>query len=226
MNEQIEIANELYKIGVHRDVISSASELTVGQVKGYARRLGWKRAPELFQSGADFVAKYGETFAPFPKCPDYFVSSFGRILSMKASAPGVFLKPHADKDGYQHVTLTIDGRASPKRYAVHRMVLITFRGEPPTEDHVCAHGNGDRSGNWVGNLRWATQAENLEDKHRHGTAFVGSAHPRATIDEQTAAEIKELLRSGMTILAASKASGANFCVVADISREKTWRHVQ
>ncbi|MNP61275.1 hypothetical protein D3C76_1564410 [compost metagenome] len=106
------------------------------------------------------------------------------------------------------------------------MVLITFNGPPPTQDHVCAHWNGDRAENWLGNLRWATQAENLEDRHRHGTAFIGSAHPRATIDELKASEIKELLRSGMTLLAASKASGTNFCVVADISREKTWRHVQ
>jgi hypothetical protein len=52
---------------------------------------------------------------------------------------------------------------------VHRLVLLAFRGEPPTPHHECAHWNGDPSDNSIGNLRWATKVENHADRWRHGT---------------------------------------------------------
>lgn len=225
-SDQRDEAKELYRIGIHRDVISKKCNLSIAKIKYSAMRKGWKRDPESFQLGADFMAAHGEIFLPFHECPEYFVSSNGRVLSMKASSPGIVLKPDSDKDGYLHVSLKIPGRETSKRYSVHRMVLTTFNGKPPTAGHVCAHWDGDRTNNCLENLRWATQSDNLKDKHRHGTAFVGSAHPRASIDEQKAAEIKKLLQTGLTLKDVARASGSTFYVVADISSGRSWRHVQ
>lgn len=73
-------------------------------------------------------------------------------------------------NGYQTVNLSIDGKAV-KKY-VHRLVLYTFRGEPPI-GYEARHLDGDRTNNRLSNLQWGSRSENTLDKVRHGT------HPMA-----------------------------------------------
>lgn len=68
--------------------------------------------------------------------------------------------------GYPVVHLAKDGRTITK--AVHTVVLEAFVGPRPA-GHVCCHNDGDPSNNWLANLRWDTQSNNLLDAIKHGT---------------------------------------------------------
>jgi HNH endonuclease len=71
------------------------------------------------------------------------------------------------KNGYLSIQL---GRA--RRALVHRLVLEAFVGKAP-QGMQCAHADGNRANNALGNLRWVTRKENEADKLRHGTRLSG-----------------------------------------------------
>jgi len=116
---------------------------------------------------------------------EYEVSDKGRVRSasrlrtqrtkgdviVTRRLPGRPMRASDNGAGYQTVMLRIDGRGV-RRY-VHRLVLEAFVGPPPSPDHHGAHWDGDRSHNWLENLRWATPAENQADRERHGTLKTG-----------------------------------------------------
>jgi len=70
-----------------------------------------------------------------------------------------------DRHGYRVATLYKDGL--PQHWYIHRLVLLTFVGEPE-DKQVCCHNDGSRSNNRVDNLRWDSQAENAADSLKHG----------------------------------------------------------
>jgi hypothetical protein len=47
------------------------------------------------------------------------------------------------------------------------LVLLAFKGHPPTPQHQAAHADGCRQHNDIWNLRWATPQENAADRRRH-----------------------------------------------------------
>ena len=65
-------------------------------------------------------------------------------------------KPRAD--GYIYVG------CQGKTYALHRLLCGAFHGPPPTPEHEVDHRNRNRSDNRAENLRWATKAENCENR--------------------------------------------------------------
>lgn len=112
----------------------------------------------------------------------YEVSDMGRVRSLPRAVPTTsrgpatvgqrmtrsrILKPDPTGRGYDRVRLRrfeVD-----RKYSVHRLVLLAFRGEPtPPADHGC-HNNGDSRDNRLENLRWATRSSNMDDKLIHGT---------------------------------------------------------
>ena len=99
----------------------------------------------------------------------YSVSSNGDVRR-DAPGPGAtvgrILKPYSVGVGGHHsVTLTLDG--FQKKYLVHRLVLIAFRGEPPVGMEGC-HNNGDPADNRLENLRWDSHSGNMLDVIKHG----------------------------------------------------------
>lgn len=84
--------------------------------------------------------------------------------------PGVVLKQRTDDGGYRVVSLPYaDGRKGQRDYGVHRLVCLAWHGLPPFEGAHAAHDNGKRSENRESNIYWATPAQNMADKKRHGT---------------------------------------------------------
>jgi hypothetical protein len=83
-------------------------------------------------------------------------------------------------------------RINKKIYKIHRLVCLTFHGEPEGERIHVAHSCGRPKCINPNHLRWATPKENAQDKYIHGTDNVGSKHPMATINEEI---VKEILNS-------------------------------
>lgn len=109
---------------------------------------------------------------------EYEVSSLGRVRSLprsrrRAPSPlfadgvaiawkGRMLRAGSLAAGHQFVML---GRGDGR--LVHRLVLEAFV-VPCPDGHEALHGNDVPDDNWIGNLRWGTSAENIEDAFRNG----------------------------------------------------------
>lgn len=161
-----------------------------------------------------------ETWKPIPGWPEYEASSFGRvkrIVRSQTSRPG-FLK-QGDSKGYKNISLCRDGKPSKKW--VHRIVALTFLGDPPTPKHEAAHGDGNPSNNHLYNLRWATGSENQRDRKKHGTGNQGEAHGLSKITLAQARWAKSV--SGLRLDEIAKTIGTCFSNVDLIRRGLSWK---
>lgn len=71
---------------------------------------------------------------------------------------GMWMKPHI-KNGYLHVQLRINGT---HRYeAIHRLVAITYILNPENKRTI-NHKDSNKLNNYIGNLEWATDKENIQ----------------------------------------------------------------
>jgi hypothetical protein len=78
-----------------------------------------------------------------------------------------------------------------------RVVCILVYGDPPTPNHEAAHscGNGHLGCFNPDHLRWATVAENMQDKIDHGRSCRGELHSRNKLTETDVRAIRELGRT-------------------------------
>lgn len=93
----------------------------------------------------------------------YQVSNLGAIRSKsrngtKSIEEWNVLKNNLSKSNYERITLYKDNK--PTTLFVHRLVLTSFVGNPPTEIHQVNHKNGIRNDNRIENLEWMTSSEN------------------------------------------------------------------
>lgn len=150
-------------------------------------------------------------FRPF-RDTGYSVSANGVVRSPR----GKILRLKRQKNGYLRVSL-----GCGHDEFVHRMVLIAFRGEPPSSIHETDHDNGCRDDNRLENLFWGTKAENLQKRN----CAKGDNHGRAKITEADVIEIKRgpfyMGRDGIL----AKSLGISREQVRDIRLGKTWKHV-
>jgi hypothetical protein len=137
----------------------------------YARR----EAHPVVVAGAVDVSepKAGEEWRILPRCPNYAVSSLGRVMRIaggKGARIGRVLRQFHHSAGYWQVTLHDRGQSAA---LVHQLVCEAFHGPRPTPEHEVAHEDGCRTNARASNLSWKTCAGNKADMLRHGTARLG-----------------------------------------------------
>lgn len=151
----------------------------------------------------------------------YEVSNYGEIRKRininhpERCKPYVVLKHQIDKDGYSYV------RLNGKKWMRHRLVYFLFVGNL-VDGLVVFHVDGDLTNNSSTNLLQATQKENISHKMIHGTWQEMESHPNAKITRQVAKQIKQKL-SEMSIDSVAAFCNVSRHIVADISRNRTWR---
>jgi hypothetical protein len=94
---------------------------------------------------------------------NYQVSNLGRIKAMGERK--VILKPRQRYDGYQQVSIFVDGRH--KMYLVHRLIAMAFIPNPlnlPMINHIDAV----RNNNVVYNLEWCDRSYNTKHSFKLG----------------------------------------------------------
>lgn len=168
----------------------------------------------------------------------YLVSETGRVFSKWRRCQGgawvdpnhmTELRPFDRKDrhgkptGYRSVTLSNDGNRSVKY--VHAIVMLAFVGPYPSPDHEILHGNNVRSDNRLGNLRYGTVVENLEDREAAGNVLRGARHGRARLTEEIVRQIKRRIALGERDTSIASALGINAGSVHHIRNGKQWSHV-
>jgi len=123
----------------------------------------------------------------------YEVSDGGRVRSLARPVKtsrgvgqrlvrGRILSPSSDKDDYRQVGLHKDGQRYTAK--VHALVARAFIGPRPDGAQI-AHGDGRRTNNALGNLRYASVKENIADKLAHGTANRGESSSGAKLTAET-----------------------------------------
>src|SRR5437870_167755 len=95
--------------------------------------------------------------------PNYEVSNSGKVRNVRS---GRILKPATLPSGYKTVTLSNKGKTRPR--PVHFLVASAFISNPdkkPTVDHI---NSKEITNNHVSNLRWATHAEQAQNRTYSG----------------------------------------------------------
>lgn len=86
----------------------------------------------------------------------YFISNDGKVKRNEKE-----LNPSIKPNGYHYICINENGKE--KKYYVHRLVLMLFKGECPN-GYECDHINRDKSNNHIDNLRWVTHSENCMNR--------------------------------------------------------------
>ncbi len=159
----------------------------------------------------------------------YQVSNYGNVRRMTDKGP----KPRAvsihARAGYPKVTLNYPKSSKGKSFFVHALVLEAFSGPRPMGAVAC-HGDGSRTNNWIGNLRWGTPKENAADMKLHGTQQCGSANSRAKIDENAVREIRAAYAQRTVgrpwgAMNLARKFGIHHNHVTKIARHHKWAHL-
>ena len=107
-----------------------------------------------------------ETWRPVVDFEEYYeVSDRGRVRSLDRTLRdgrvkiGRVLKPNRLKDGYEQVSLCVDGRVNFMK--VHRLVAMAFIQNEENKTDV-NHRNGIKHDNRLENLEWVTKSENMK----------------------------------------------------------------
>lgn len=134
----------------------------------------------------------------------YQISNYGKVRTVKT---GRVLTPAIDARGYERVCLFKMDR--DRRYKVHRLVAITFIPNPDNKPQV-NHKDGNKRNNFVDNLEWVTNEENMRHANETG---LREGHQRFC-ESRKKRIIATHIESGEevvfdSILAAKKAIGTN-----------------
>lgn len=115
-----------------------------------------------------------EEWNDVPGYPGYQASTLGQVRSFRRGAPRI-LRRGKGKSDYPTVTLfSEEGR--PHCMAVHRVVLLTYRGPRPPGHEARHFPDRNKQNCRLANLSWGTRAQNDADKVFHGTVPRGDNH--------------------------------------------------
>jgi len=160
---------------------------------------------------------------PIPGAPGYLIDRQGSIYSTKRGGTRR-LKLTQTRQGYLRVQLRVE-KGCPRSFLVHRLVLYTFRGPPPTPFHECRHLDGVHANNACDNLVWGTHKENMEDLKRHGRTTRGERAPTAKLTEEQVMELRHLRAVGATFAELASRFGVDDSTAYRIAVGLYWSHL-
>lgn len=158
----------------------------------------------------------------------YDVSDQGRVRRIKAyktTYVGRILRPSKDTRGYNGVDLC--KKNIVRRFLVHRLVLMAFRGLPlPGQEGN--HKNGNKADNRLKKLGWVTRSENQLHKYRVLGALTlkGEQNGLAKLKDKNIPLIRRLLaRGNLPQRAIGGMFGVSRGTIQKIKYGKTWTHI-
>lgn len=132
------------------------------------------------------------------------------------------LKPVIRKsNGYRIQSLMRESDGKKVQKHLHQWVMLAFMG-PPGPSQQVRHLDGDKSHNYLSNLRYGTAFENAMDKIEHGTMRRGETHPRNKLSERDVAIIRDALDRGVPERACALVFNVNSTAINKIKRGESW----
>lgn len=166
-----------------------------------------------------------EKWKPCVGFDQYEVSNLGRVrrcVDSRKYKAGYILAPRKHPRGYVQVSLAKDGKTYYR--LVHRLVAEAFLGPQPQGCEV-AHGDGTRTNNVLGNLRWATPRENQMDRFKHGTDSSGERQGSSRMKEADILDIRRCVEAGSSQADMCRKYGLSAAHVHRIVKGTRWSHV-
>jgi hypothetical protein len=109
-----------------------------------------------------------EIFVNIKDFSDYEISNLGRIKSKKGNKQ-IIMSTSISNAGYKTVKMRKDGKYYTK--TVHKLVALHFLSKE-TENLIVNHKDGDKTNNFVDNLEWITNSENIKHAYESGLRTV------------------------------------------------------
>lgn len=94
----------------------------------------------------------------------YQVTRDGRVISFKRATPRE-LRQFDNGSGYGYPSVWVYQEGRRKHYAVYRLVAAVYLPPRPFPEAVLMHRDGNRANSHADNLRWGTQAENIQHSY-------------------------------------------------------------
>lgn len=140
-------------------------------------------------------------------------------VALRAETDKCVLWPFKLHHGYGRI-----GRGkSHENQPAHRYVCLVAHGPPRTPNLDAAHSCGRRACvNWR-HVRWATRAENEEDKKLHGRANVGARHGMSKLTAEQVLLIRKDKRKQFVI---ANEYGVTRPLISLIKSRKAWGHLK
>jgi hypothetical protein len=165
-----------------------------------------------------------EQWKQIPNFPDYQVSSLGKI---KRLVPSIRKRDYGPINGSVFRGYVMACLRTPlgekKRVAVHRMVMLAFRG--PSDLHV-NHINGVKNDNRLENLEYVTDKQNREHAKHVLDAFPkGAKHPNSKLTESDVLGILKLIDQGLSDGMVANVYGCTPANVWMIRKGRAWAHL-
>lgn len=91
---------------------------------------------------------------------DYFISSFGRVRSLKRGQDRI-LNQYGHYKGYKIVFFWCKELKRTRKYFIHRLVAEAYLENPENKPYV-NHIDCDKQNNSLVNLEWMTEQENSQ----------------------------------------------------------------
>lgn len=112
--------------------------------------------------------------------------------------------------------INVDGRST----LVSRLICKRSHGEPPAEKTDAAHSCGNPNCVNPRHIRWATRAENMADKERHGTTPRGSQNGHAKLLEADVRSIRA--QPNRSYIELAREFGVAKGTIVNIRLRNTW----
>ena len=153
---------------------------------------------------------------------NYLISDRGRVFSFYTKK---FRKPQKDTYGYLQVDFYKNGVR--KNHTIHRLVALAFLLNPENKRTV-NHIDGIKTNNFVHNLEWATDKENIRHAWDNGLKKPkkGIKNGRAKLLEKEVLEIRRIFATGeYTKTALAKMFCVGQTLIGFIVRRENWKHI-
>ena len=157
----------------------------------------------------------------------YEVSNIGQVRNMKTNQ---ILIANLNMDGYPTVGLSIhnDDNIHYHRQTcrVHRLVALMFIPNPENKPQV-NHISGIKTCNWVGNLEWNTQEENIT--HAYATGLMrhkkGIESSRCQHTEEQVHQVCQMIQDDIPVYKIAEKLNTTRAFVMGIKYHGNWKEI-
>lgn len=156
-----------------------------------------------------------EVWKSIPSARGYYASNHGRIMSRRKKSNRI-MNPMKNHNG--HLYIFVDRK---KRW-VHHLVLEAFGFNRPS-GFQCRHLDGNPENNRVGNLKWGTHQENVNDRWLHGTMPLPQNAPDTKLKPSDIPEIIKLASIGYSSRRIGGIYNTSHTTIQKVIRRERWK---
>ena len=163
---------------------------------------------------------------PIKGADNYLVSACGKIFMVKYNKP-LATWVHRTKWGYPSELCQLSLPDGRKHFKVHRLVALSWIGQPPSAIHTdINHIDGDSLNNHCTNLEWATKSQNQRHAVNTGLKGKGNILYNSELSDDDVHKICSRLVDGCRPVDIAKEFNCSTDIVRKIKSGDTYFHVR